>query len=577
MYVRFKSSRASKHPTVQVVESYRENGKVKQKIIASLGVIRDDNDRQRLIAMGHALISKLSQEKSGQQELFSAPSETNQHEAKVKTNGLVNPKNLVHVRSQPCGAREVYGALGRQIGFDALLESIDKEHRHEFSVQQIVPIVVENRLVEPASKRRSLFLETMEKGAVPCGLHQIYRAMDAILPYADRFQTLAYQAATDLLDTKVECFFYDATTLYFESVQQDEVRDFGYGKDGKFNQVQILFCLIVTPEGLPVGYEIFPGNTGETSTFQKAIENLSKRFNVVRATIVCDRGMLSGANLKFAEESAKMNYIVGEKLRKLPAKHQPQIFDAAGYIETGDIRIKDIAHPTRPDARLILIYSQQRANKDKKDRERFLAKLQKRLEKKKSKPKDFVSNAGVKKYVSLHGGTATLNREAILKDEKWDGYFGIVTNHLLLHPAQVLSQYRGLWQVEAAFRITKHDLATRPIFHWTPDRIRTHVLLCFIALVLERHLEVTLQKRGTPLTATQIHDALSHCEKIHFQDEKSHRLFEMDRHKPAEAKVIYEALGLPLRARTRELPNPGASVVPMVHSVRPQAYGIAPL
>jgi transposase len=576
VYVRLKSNKASKHSTVQVVESFREGKKVKQKIIASLGVIRDESDKQRLIAMGHALISKLSQSTTGQSELFSTLNSATPAKA-TKAKGLVNPKDLVHIRNQPCGQRDVYGALSVQIGFDGLLKKIDDDHKHEFSVQQIVPMIVEKRLMEPASKRRSLFLETVEMGATPCGLHQIYRTMDVILPYADQFQAIAYQAAITLLDSKVECFFYDATTLYFESVRQDEIRNFGFGKDGKFNQVQILFCLLVTPEGLPVGYEIFKGNTGETNTFQTAIENLSKRFNVTRATIVCDRGMLSGANLKFAEESAKMNYIIGEKLRKLPAVHQSQIFDSAGYVETGDIQIKEITHPTRSGARLILVYSKDRAKKDKQDRERLLAKLEKRLTNKKSKPKDFVSNAGIKKYVTLQGGTATLNREAILKDEKWDGYFGIVTNHQTLPAKQVLSQYRGLWQVEAAFRITKHDLATRPIFHWTPDRIRAHVLLCFNALVLERHLELILQKRGTPLTATQIQDALGHCEKILFQDQKSNRLFEMDRNKPAEAKVIYEALGLPLRAETRELLHPGGSVVPMVHSVMPQAYGIAPV
>jgi len=131
--------------------------------------------------------------------------------------------------------------------------------------------------------------------------------------------------------------------------------------------------------------------------------------------------------------------------------------------------------------------------------------------------------------------------------------------------------------VEAAFRVAKHDLATRPIFHWTPKRIRTHVLLCFLALVLERHLEVRLKKRGTPLTTTQIHDALRGCEKIIFQEKKTNRVFEMDRNKPAEAKIIYEVLGLSLRSQTRELHTPDGSVVPMLHSVKPQLYGIPPV
>jgi transposase len=141
----------------------------------------------------------------------------------------------------------------------------------------------------------------------------------------------------------------------------------------------------------------------------------------------------------------------------------------------------------------------------------------------------------------------------------------------------ILGHYRGLWQVEAAFRISKHDLATRPIFHWRPHRIRAHVLLCFISLVLERHLEVRLKKRGTPLTAMNIHDALSGCQKILFQDQKTHRLFEMDCNKSVEAKQIYAALGLPWRSPTRELPRPDGCVVPSELSVKPQVSGIAPL
>jgi transposase len=287
--------------------------------------------------------------------------------------------------------------------------------------------------------------------------------------------------------------------------------------------------------------------------------------------------MLSGRNLEFAEQSAHMHYIVGEKLRSLPAKYQDLIFDSTGYTEFGDIQIKDITHPTRPNARLILAFSKERAKKDKKDRERLLAKLQKKLERKKAQPKDFISNSGVKKFINAQGGTATLNREAILKDEKWDGHFGLVTNHTILSAETVLSHYRGLWQVEASFRVAKHDLATRPVFHWTPNRIRAHVLICFLALVLERHLEVILKTRGTPLSVTQIHDSLKHCEKIIFQEKKTNRLFEMDRNKPMEAKVIYEALGLPLRSETRELPNPNGNVVPILHSVKPQLYGIAPV
>lgn len=572
MFVRFTRSKTSKNPTVQIVESYREGKKVRQKVISSLGVVRDDQDRERLINVGHALINKLRCEANKQLNLDLSESEVDSEAPKTRAK-FVDPRLLVHVRSTPCGFADVYGALSNKIGFEKLLRDLDNGSRRDFLVGEIIPALVYKRLQEPASKRRSLFLEATERGAKPCELHQVYRAMDALLPFSDQIQKLAYDSATDLLNQKVECFFYDATTLYFESVLQDEVKDFGFSKDGKFNQVQTLLVLVVTDEGIPVGYEVFSGKTGEVSTFQTAIEKLSKRFEITKCTIVCDRGMLSGPNLKFAAEDKEMYYIVGEKLRQLSKKFHETIFDKSLYQKQGEILIREMEHPKREGARLILCFSDERAKKDKRDRERLLVKLRKRFEKQ-TKPKDFVSNAGVKKYLVIDGGTPSLNLAAVAREEKWDGFYGIVTNHPSLSSTDVLHQYKGLWQVEATFRVAKHELRTRPIFHWSPDRIRAHVLICFIALVLERSLEVTLKKRNTPLTSTNIHDALSHCQRILFQEKKTHRLFEMDTNKPIEAKVLYEAVGIHWRRATRELPNPEGNVVSSVLSVKPESLAI---
>ncbi len=573
MYIRLKTSPRSKHPTVQIVQSYREQGKVKQRVVSSLGVVGNDADKQRLINVAHALINKLEKERPHQTEMALGDLLETPKQSTQKSN-LVNPKNLVHVRTEPCGFESVYGALSKEIGFSELLETIDAEHRYNFAVKVIVEMLMIKRIQSPVSKRRSLFLEFEDKGFLPWELHQIYRAMDAIVPYTDKFQEIALYSATDLLNRNVECFFYDATTLYFESVWQDELRDFGFGKDGKFNQVQVLFCLVVTEEGLPVGFEIFSGKTSENKTLQQAVENLSKRYNVSHCTIVCDRGMLSGANLDFAERTKEMFFIVGEKLRKLPQKYHDLIFDKASYRKEGERLIKEIPHPTREKARLILSYSEPRAKKDKSDRERLLKKLQKKLDKKQVKPEQLISNRGVKKFVSVTGGSVTFNREAIAKDEKWDGFLGIVTNHPTLKDEEVLYQYKGLWQVEATIRVEKHDLRARPVFHWTPNRIRSHILICFNALVLERQLELRLKRRGTPLTVTNIHDALNLCHKIIFQEKITNRLFEMDSNKPSEAKKIYEAVGIPWRSQTRELPTPPASVVPSVVSVIPEVVGL---
>ncbi len=444
---------------------------------------------------------------------------------------------------------------------------------------EIIRSVFIQRIQEPASKRRSLFQELEQKGHLTFELHQIYRAMDILLPFAEKIQEAAHFAAAGLLGRKVECYFYDATTLYFESIATNELMDFGYGKDGKFNHSQILLCLLVTEEGIPVGYEIFSGKTAETKTLATALDKLSKRYEIVGSTLVGDRGIMSQDNIAAAKLN-KMNFILGEKLLGLPKKYVDDILDIKLYTSFGNEKapffVREMPHPTRGDSvRLILGYSADRAKKDRSDRERLLDKLKKRLaKKKKSTPKEFISNRGVLKYVTATGGEIKLNLEAIAKDEKWDGFFGIATDHPTLTPTGIIGQYRGLWQVEAQFRGYKHNLEARPIYHWTPDRIRTHILTCFMSLCLERHLEIILKKSGVELTTLNIHDVLRRCENVIFQDKKSNRIFSMESNKSIEARAIYSAIGLNPRSTTREICDLKMPVVPSLHSVKPQLSGI---
>lgn len=566
MFVRLKTSKKSKHPTVQIVESVRTpQGKIRQQILASLGVIRNDDDKNALLKLAHNLIQKFGEDTSGQLSLGDVDYSYKPKDGSKVSSEQIDYRNLAHVKDYQIGFEEVFGKISEDVGFDAILGEIDNTRKHSFSAVEIIKNVVINRLKEPESKRAGFLRDLFDKGESSFDLHHIYRAMDLIAPYADKFQASAHAAAATLFPD-VKSYFYDATTLFYESVTTDELKNFGFSKDCKFNQVQIVICLLVTSDGLPVGYEIFSGNTAETKTLKTAIENLSKRYNVKKHTIVCDRGMLSNDNLKTMSCSEnEMFYIVGEKLRKLPKDFQNQIFDETGYEYVGDTRVKVISHPTRENARLLLAYSEDRAKKDKSDRERLTKKLEKRFEKNKTKdPKEFVNNHGVKKFVNFNGGEAKLNLEMIAREEQWDGHFGIVTNNPELSKEEILGQYRGLWQVEANFRVFKNDLAARPIYHWTENRIKAHVLICFMALVLERHLYARLKKVDAPLTTTNIHNALRLCKRIVLQDTKTFRLFQINTNKPLEAKQIYETVELNWRSQTIELPNPKKNVVPSI-------------
>lgn len=587
VYVRLKKQKKSANATVQVLESYRDGHKIKQRLVASLGVIKNEEDRENLIHVAHALIAKLNREKEAldpQHSLFDIPQEKFDASGKKKTRSSkgelpVYPSDLSHVRTESSGFSDIFGRLSQQLGFDDVLKKADQSGEQSFSVLEIIRAICIQRIQEPASKRRSVFHELEKRGHLSFGLHHVYRAMDVLLPFASEIQSAAQMAAVSLLNRKVEAYFYDATTLYFESVATNDLMEFGYGKDGKFNQTQVLLCLLVTEEGIPVGYELFSGKTSEKTTLATALENLSKRYEVVGSTVVGDRGILSQNNIA-AALSHQMHFIMGEKLRGLPKTLHSDILDASKYTPVGEQEssylVRDMPHPTRGEkVRLVLAYSADRAKKDKSDRERLLDKLKKRLaKKKKTEPKDFISNRGIQKYIVATGGEVKLNLEAIAKNERWDGFFGIVTDHPTLSATEVIGQYRGLWQIEAQFRVYKHSLEARPVYHWTPDRIKAHVLICFMSLCLERHLELILKKAGEKLTTQNIHDALKRCEYLIFQDKKSNRVFKMGSNKSIEARQIYTAVGLNPRSSTREIHDLKLPVVPSLHSVKPELCGI---
>ena len=206
-----------------------------------------------------------------------------------------------------------------------------------------------------------------------------------------------------------------------------------------------------------------------------------------------------------------------------------------------------LEHPHFPDCDLIVTYSPSRANKDKKDRERLVEKLNSKLGKSQNKAsiKKMISNSGYKKYTNVkEGSEVTLNEKAIDEDARWDGFHGIaVSKKTELTISEALSRYRDLWRVEESFRIAKHTLETSPMYHWTPRRIETHILICYITLCVERFLELMLRKAETPLTPDKIRYALSKIHTIYIENKKNGRKGKIDSSISEDAKNILEVIG----------------------------------
>jgi transposase len=437
-------------------------------------------------------------------------------------------------------------------GFSNIIRSA--QGKQSFDLEEIVKLVLVQRFDVPSSKLRTCERQE-DHGFQGISAQHIYRAMDAVEPLTSEIQKQAFNIANKISEKPIDCFFFDVTTLYFESVVQDELKDFGFSKDQKFHQVQVVLALVVDSQGMPIAYEVFRGNLAETKTLIPVLEGLRSRFLINNVTVVCDRGLASKTNIEVLQ-NAKFHFVIATKLRSMPKTLK--INDLACYSplpnqellpENEKILVYTRQHPQYDDALLIATYSPKRAKKDKEDRERLIEKLKKKLSDKSSESsiKKVVSNGGYKKFTNVKKGSElTLNEKAIEEDKKWDGFHGIaVSNSSKLTVDQALARYRDLWRIEEAFRIAKCTLKTRPIYHWSPHRIRSHILLCFMNLFLERYLELILKKNKTPLTTEKIRYALSTVHTMTFADLKSDKTGEMHSTLSDDTVSIFNALGIP--------------------------------
>ncbi len=532
MYIRLTKSKKSKHPTLQIVEGVREGKKVKQKIVASLGVIKHQSDLEKLRKLADHLIQKL--EKEG-----------------LPSDGKANIRNLVHKKTAYDGFGVVINELMQLSGFSDVIKTA--QERNKFNVEEIVKLVLVQRFDSPGSKLRT-YERQKDHGFYGIDLQHIYRTMDAIEHLSPEIQTTAFNTVCKYSGGIIDCFFFDVTTLYFESISQDDIRDFGFSKDQKYHSVQIVLALVVDSQGMPIAYEVFKGNLAETKTLIPVMESLRKRFSINNVTVVCDRGLASKTNVE-ALQHALFHFVIATKLKSISKKFK--INDLSAYKplpgqenipEDEMLQVRTMEHPQYSKTLLIATYSPKRAKKDKEDRDRLIEKLRKKLSgcSDETAIKKVICNGGYKKFTDVKSGSLlSINEKAIEEDAKWDGFHGIaVSNSSGLTVEQALSRYRDLWHVEEAFRVAKCTLKTRPIFHWVPHRIQTHVLLCFINLFLERFLELLLRKNETPLTPDRIRYALYGVHTMTFEDPGTEKIGKMHSSLSEDAAAIFKTLGI---------------------------------
>jgi transposase len=345
-------------------------------------------------------------------------------------------------------------------------------------------------------------------------LHHIYRALDLLCQHKEEVEQSLFWFNRDLLSMDVDVVLYDLTTLRFESTREDlgELRRFGYSKERRSDCTQVVLGLLVDTQGIPLGFEVYPGNTFEGQTLEDIVSRLRHKFHVRRFIFVADRGLFSAKNLKHIRqicgehEAEGGEFIVGMKLGVFKQREAEFYNRAHFHAINEELSIYETTHQ---QDRCIITWSKARAERDYKAREDILSKIAKKLNGKKNNTKKFVSNTNYRKYLDgLDQGQLQLNQKAIDEATRKDGFFGVVINVKDMSAAQVVTAYKNLWIIEDAFGEIKGNLKARPVFHWSDERIVGHLTLCFLAYFCEAHMTKLLREHHVELESAAISEGI---------------------------------------------------------------------
>lgn len=460
VFVRKKPNRSGS-VSVQIVA--KVSGRY--RLVRTVGCSTSLDEIERLVRRGRALIPVLS----GRPEMDFVIGD-DQHFAEAVSRSIEGIRML--------GPEMVLGKLFDEIGFGNALG--DPLFRY----------LVLSRLVFPLSKLKTT--EYLQRyNGLSIDVERIYRFLDRLdAKVLGKIQDAGFAHSCRVLGGTPSVVFYDVTTLYFESEQEDDLRKAGFSKDGKHHAPQILLGLLVGPLGYPLGYDIFEGNKFEGHTMIPVIEAFRKRYKVEKLVVVADAGLLSKDNVSSLIEGGH-EFILGGRLRNETGMVKAKVL-ALG-LKDGESGVVE-----RPDGlRIVVGLSESRARKDARNRERGLAKLQASIDRG-SLTKENINNRGYNKFLTLEGKVSVkLDKEKVEADKAWDGLKGYVTNSKL-HKQEVIDNYRQLWAIEKAFRISKTDLRIRPIYHRLKTRIEAHIGIAFTAYKVYKEMERQLKEEKVP-------------------------------------------------------------------------------
>lgn len=544
MFARIKKS--GKYQYLQIVENRKENGKVKQRVISTIGRMDQLQPKGRI----ETLIRSLSR--------FSE-----------RTLMILNGQSDVSAEARKTGPSLIFERLWKETGIREAIRDVVVDRRFEFDVERAVFLTVLHRLMVSGSDRfcdkwrREYSIQGVEK----LSLHHLYRAMAFLgeeLNDQNDAMSFAPRCTKDLIEeiiffkkrdmfTHLDLVFLDTTSIYFEGRGGDTLGKKGYSKDHRPDLNQMIVGAVIDDNGKPLCCEMWPGNTADVKTLIPVVDKVRHRFGVGGFCIVADRGMISAETIAELDER-RIPYILGARMRRVKNIKVDVLSRAGRYTEVypegvkkkdpSPLKVKQVYHNGQ---RYIVCLNIRQARKDAKDREAIIASLQEQIKK---GTKSLVGNKGFRKYLKIDKNSAHIDTEKVKAESRFDGKWVLQTNTDL--PAdQAALKYKELWQVERVFRDIKSLLETRPVFHQCDNTIKGHVFCSFLALILKKELDRRLNAAGYVFEWADIIHDLKALQQV--QIEENDKRFSVRTECKGNCGKIFQAVGVAVPPAIREL------------------------
>ena len=541
----FRQKRSGNRVYLQIVENRWEQGRSKQRVIATLGRL------DRLIESGQ--LDALLQSGAKFSESVMVLGAHREGEAPV-------------ISTRRIGPALVFARLWEELQIPQVIRRLLSGRRFTLPVERILFLTVLHRLFASGSDRSCLSVWKQDQeipGSEKIALHQVYRAMawlgeslpqdqqQGATPFSprstkDAFEEALFDRRRDLF-SDLELVFFDTTSIYFEGQGGTDLGQYGHSKDHRPDRKQMVVGAALDGEGRPLCCELWPGNVTDVKTLIPIVDRLRTRFHIRSICIVADRGMISQETIAGLQaDERQVHYILGARLRNVKEIYQTVLSRGGRYrvvrearhnsTDPSPLKVKEVFVGER---RYVVCLNDEQAKKDRADREAIVSALREQV---KQSAKSMVGNKGYRKYLRDDGKKFAVDEAKVKRESRFDGKWVLQTDLDEMSAEDVALKYKQLWMVEDMFRTAKTLLETRPIYHHHDETIRGHVFCSFLALVLRKELHDRLALAGDKFEWAEILRDLEALQYVEVEHQAKH--FRLRSEAQGTCSAVFRAAGV---------------------------------